>query len=90
MPRRLDSRRLAFYLAAHYVVASACPAGGLIVPWISGVMNSKPQELALLAALACLGLGLALAQGEGTFAAVFAVEATAAVLGAVYLSMSWW
>jgi hypothetical protein len=54
---------------------------------ISGVINPKLLELALLALLACLGCGLALALGEGTFAAVFAVEATAAVLGTVYLSM---
>jgi hypothetical protein len=53
---------------------------------IYGVVNPKLQELALLAALACLGLGLAWARDEGMFAAVFAGEAAWAVLEAVYLS----
>jgi hypothetical protein len=49
-------------------------------------VNRKLQELALLAGLACFGLGLAWARDDGLFAAVFAVEAAWAVVEASYLS----
>jgi hypothetical protein len=50
------------------------------------LVNPKLKELALLGVAAGFGLGLAWAQGEGMFAAVFAMEAALAVLGALYLS----
>jgi hypothetical protein len=50
------------------------------------VVNPKLQELALLGALACLGLGFAWGRDEGVFAAVFALEAAWAVIEAFDLS----
>ena len=49
-------------------------------------MDSKLQELTLLGVLACLGVGLAWAQDESLFAAVFAAEAAWAAVEAAYLS----
>ena len=43
-------------------------------------------ELMLLAGLACLGLGLAWAQGDSLFAVVFATQAGLAAIEAFYLS----
>jgi hypothetical protein len=43
-------------------------------------------ELTLLAALACLGLGVAWAQEDSLFAVVFAAEAGLAAVEAFYLS----
>jgi hypothetical protein len=50
------------------------------------IVNPKLQELALLGAMACLGLGLAWGRDEGVLAAVFAAEAAWAVAEAFYLS----
>ena len=48
---------------------------------------SEPTwELTLLAALACLGLGLAWAQEDAIFETVFAVEAGLAAIEAFYLA----
>jgi hypothetical protein len=49
-------------------------------------IDNPVQELALLAGLACLGLGLALVRGEALFETVFAVEAGLAAVEAFYLA----
>jgi hypothetical protein len=48
--------------------------------------NRKMWELVLLTMLACLGLGVASALDEETFAAVFAVEAAWAGIEAICLT----
>jgi hypothetical protein len=49
-------------------------------------IDSPVWELTLLAGLACLGLGLALAQEDALFETVFAVEAGLAAVEAFYLT----
>ena len=49
-------------------------------------MNDRVWDLALLAGLAALGLGLAWSQGDALFGTVFGVEAALAAVEAFYLA----
>jgi hypothetical protein len=73
------------------IIGTNCLAGKIAVKasnFAADVrMDPRVRELALLTMLACLCLGVAWAQDEELFGAVFAAEAARAAIEAVYLSL---